>query len=202
MFMKKILALLVVAMSVATVSHAQLQKGNVIVGGDLADFNLGLRKGSTFSMALTPKAAWFINSNFAVGAYVDLEVQTLGGNGQGSIINYGIGPLARYYVNNPKVNLLQHGRFFVEGNAGIGGINYTKSGGGTTNGLDLGIGPGYAYFITPNIGLETLLKVKSTVGFGTTASSSLLDLNVGFQIYLPGRATKNKVMRDIDNSTK
>ncbi len=36
---------------------------------------------------------------------------------------YGIRTFARYYVNSPKVNLLQHGRFFLEGNAGIEGTN-------------------------------------------------------------------------------
>ncbi len=194
--MKKIITLLLVATSVASVSHAQLQKGNVLVGGNIADFNLGLKKGSTFSMDISPKAAWFLNNNFAVGAYVRFGVQTLGGSGSGSKITYGVGPLARYYVNDPKVNLLQHGRFFAEGTAGIGGTNYTKGSGGTTNGLDLGVGPGYAYFITPNIGLETLLKVNSNVGFGTSSTNSYLDLSVGFQIYLPGKATRDKVMRD------
>ncbi len=36
--MKKFLTLLAVALSAATISNAQLQKGNVLVGGDLARF--------------------------------------------------------------------------------------------------------------------------------------------------------------------
>ncbi len=191
MFMKKILTLLVVATSVATVSNAQLQKGNVLVGSDLADFSIGLKKPSVTSLTLSPKAAWFINNNVAVGAYVNLGLVSFSGS---TSTIYGFGPLARYYVNDPKVNLLQHGRFFFEGNLGIGGTN---GGGSSTNGLDYGFGPGYAYFITQNIGLETLLKYKGNAGFGNTPSTSTLDLNIGFQIYLPGRATANKVMRDI-----
>ena len=190
--MKKILTLLVAALGVATISHAQLQKGNVLVGGDLADFKLGLKKGAGFNVNVSPKAAWFINNNVAIGAQVTLDVS--GANNSNTQVGYSVGPLARYYVNSPKVNLLQHGRFFFEGNVGIGGTNVSH--GASTNGLNIGVGPGYAYFITPNIGLETLLKYNGLAGFGNTGSSSNLDLNIGFQIYLPGRATRDKVMRE------
>ena len=75
----------------------------------------------------------------------------------------------------------------MEGNAGIEGFNPAE--GDNTNGLGLGFGPGFAYFITPNVGLETLLKYNLIVGFGSSATSSILNLNVGFQIYLgSGRA--------------
>lgn len=191
--MKKFLTLLAVALSAASISQAQLQKGNVLVGGDLARFNLGLDKGAGFDVHIVPKAAWFIKDNIAVGAYVNLGVGKSAETAP-TVFEYGIGPLARYYVNSQKVNLLQHGRWFFEGNAGIEGRNV--SGGEATNGLGLGIGPGYAYFITPNVGLETLLKYTGKVGFGNDATTSNLRLNVGFQIYLPGRATRNKIMND------
>jgi len=44
--------------------------------------------------------------------------------------------------------------------------------------------------------LETLLKYNGIVGFGNQTTSSTLNLNLGFQIYLPGRATRDKIMRD------
>ena len=90
------------------------------------------------------------------------------------------------------MNLLKHGRWFAEANAGIEGRNQSK-GGGSTNGLGIGFGPGYAYFITPNIGFESLLKWNPLVGFGDEGFQSNLSLNFGFQIYLPGKATLNKV---------
>ncbi len=96
MFMKRILTLLVVAMTIATVSHAQLQKGNVLVGADLANFSIGLKKGAVTNIALSPKAAWFISNNVAVGAYVNFDLITA--KGAGTSTTYGIGPLARYYV--------------------------------------------------------------------------------------------------------
>ena len=193
-FMKKIITLLLLATSVASVSHAQLQKGNVLVGGDLANFNLGLDKGSTFTLDLKPKAAWFIQNNIAVGAYVKLGLSTAKNFTQ---TTYGVGALARYYLGANQVNtesILKHSRVFVEGNAGLEGNNVSH--GATTNGLGLGIGPGVAYFITPNVGLETLLKYEGIVGGGNDGARNNLVLNVGFQIYLPGKATKNKVMKD------
>lgn len=189
--MKKVYLSLVALLGISVAANAQLEKGNVLVGGDIANFSIGLEKGAVTNINLLPKAAWFVNNNFAVGAYVNFGLITA--KDQGSIVNYGIGPLARYYVNDPKVNILNHGRFFVEGTAGIGGVS-VSDGGGNTNGLDLGIGPGYAYFITPNIGLETLLKLNGNVGFGDQTTTSRLALNVGFQIYLPGKATRNRIM--------
>lgn len=191
--MKKCLVLLGVCLGFASMASAQLQKGNVLVGGNIANFNLGLNEGSVYNISLQPKAAWFVSDNFALGAYVQFGIA--GAKDAATTLTYGVGPLARYYVNNPQVNVLKHGRWFGEGNVGIGGENVSK-GGNSTNGLNLGVGPGYAYFITPNVGLETLLKYNGTVGFGNETYSNNIGLSVGLQIYLPGRATKNRVMRE------
>ena len=171
-------------------AKAQIQRGNVLVGGDIANFNLGLNDGSPFQVRINPKAAWFIKDNTAIGAYVDLGLTTA--KGQGTDFLYGVGALARVYAGGNAVNNVRHTRLFVEGNVGIEGENFSRSSiNETTNGLGLGIGPGLAYFITPNIGLEGLLKYQGIVGFGTRPTSSNLNLNVGFQIYLPGRAVRN-----------
>lgn len=192
--MKKITIMLAIIMTAGTFAgKAQIQRGNVLVGGDIADFNLGLNEGSVFSMQINPKAAWFIRDNTAIGAIVDLGLST--GAGTGTNVSYGIGALGRQYLSGDALNVLRHTRFFLEGNVGIQGINY--SGGRTTNGLGLGIGPGLAYFITPNIGLEGLLKYQGILGFGTSATSSNLNLGVGFQIYLPTRTLRNAAERDV-----
>jgi hypothetical protein len=171
--------------------HAQIQKGNVMVGGDISRLDLSLNKGNNFSFIIDPKAAWFIKDNLAVGAYVNFELVTA--KGAGSNINYGIGPLARYYINDGNINVLRHARFFVEGNVGIQGSNPHV--GSSTNGLGLGFGPGLAYFITPNIGLEGLLKYQGIVGFGSNVTSSHLTLGIGFQIYLP-RGSAEKALKN------
>ncbi len=157
-------------MSVVQPAKAQIQKGNVMLGADIANLNLSLNTGSNFSAELNPKAAWFIHDNIAVGGYVDFRISTSKGNG--TDIYYGIGPLARYYINDPNLNPVHHARFFIEANVGIEGSNPEV--GESTNGLGLGVGPGLAYFVTPNIGLEALLKYQGIIGFGSSLTSSNL----------------------------
>jgi len=195
--MKKITVMLAIIMTAgAYVGNAQIQRGNVMVGGDIADFDLGFGDNSTFTMDINPKAAWFIKDNTAVGAYVRLGLQTATGNG--TQVGYGVGALARQYVNGNALSVLRHTRLFFEGNVGIEGENASKSSTNkSTNGLGLGIGPGLAYFITPNIGLEGLLKYNGIYGFGSEGAQNGLNLNIGFQIYLPGRTTVNNTKRDV-----
>src|SRR5205085_2360250 len=131
---------------------AQLQKGTVLIGADLANFDIGLNEGSPFVMSLSPKAAWFIKDHVALGAYVDFGLATA--KDQGETINYGVGALGRYYFSKEDVKVGPT-VFFGEANVGIEGVN--TSGGNSTNGLGIGFGPGLAYFINSNISLETLL---------------------------------------------
>ncbi len=192
--MKKFTLSVMVAF-IATVlsANAQIQKGNVLVGGNFANLNLGLDDAKVVSFQITPKAAWFIQDNVALGAYVNFGLQTA--HNSATVVDYSVGGLGRYYTGK-DVEVLRHGRFFGEANLGIGGRN-TSRGGGHTNGLDYGFGPGFAYFVTPNIGLETLLKYQGLAGFGDAGSQSALQLNFGFQVYLPGRSTANKVKNDV-----
>jgi len=185
-----IAALVAVTMSFG--AQAQIQKGNVFVGGNFANLNLGLDNPKVFSVDLSPKAAWFIEDNIALGGYVNFGLETT--KNAPTTTSYGVGGLGRYYAGS-DVEVLKHGRFFAEATAGFGGVN-VSDGGGKTNGLNLSVGPGFAYFITPNIGLETLLKYNGLVGFGNATSQNNIGLSFGLQIYLPGRGTANKVKGD------
>jgi len=194
--MKRITFIALIAISAFSFNaSAQIQKGNVFVGGNFADINLGLDNPSIFSVDITPKAAWFIQDNIAVGGYVNFGLQTQ--KNAPTTTRYGLGALGRYYTGS-DVEVLRHGRIFAEGTAGFGGVNVSDNG-GKTNGLNLSVGPGFAYFITPNIGLETLLKYNGLVGFGSATSQNNLSLSFGLQIYLPGRGTANKVKGDYNN---
>lgn len=192
--MKKFtLALVAALMALGITANAQIQKGNVLVGGDFANISLGLDNSKVFSFNISPKAAWFIQDNVALGGYVNLGIETA--HNSSTTTNYGVGALGRYYAQN-DAPILRHGRLFAEANLGLGGIN-VSDGGGHTNGLDLGVGPGFAYFVTPSVGLETLLKYNGVAGFGNAGYQSTLTLNFGLQVYLPGRGTVNKVRGDI-----
>ena len=171
-------------------STAQIQQGNVMVGGDLANLRFGLDDSKVVDVELSPKAAWFVRNNLALGAYLNMGIRS--SKGFPTAVDYGVGGLGRYY-GGADVEVLRHGRIFSELTLGIGGLNVDKN---NTNGLEFGVGPGFAYFITPNIGLETLLKYNKVAGFGSAKSQSNINLGFGFQIYLPGRTTANKIKND------
>ncbi|WP_233524537.1 hypothetical protein [Mucilaginibacter conchicola] len=165
---KPFIIALAATLSLSYEAQAQIQKGNVMVGGNMADLNLGLDDSKVFSVELTPKAAWFIQDNVALGAYAKFGIQTA--KNSGTTTQSGLGTLGRYYTG-ADVEVLRHGRFFGEATAGIGGINVSNNS-GNTNGIDFSFGPGFAYFVTPNIGLETLLKYQGTGGFGSAGYQS------------------------------
>lgn len=184
--MQKKLHLLVCVFAACTcMAHAQIERGNVLIGANIANFQFGLREGNHFEVLINPKAAWFVQDNVALGGYLTLGLST--DKGAGTDFSYGVGALARLYTGAAATALHQT-RVFVEANAGIEGFN--PRAGDNTNGLGLGVGPGISYFVTRNIGLEGLVKYNGIIGFGTATTNHLLSLNVGFQIYLPGRTVK------------
>ncbi|MBF8455843.1 hypothetical protein IV494_01505 [Kaistella sp. G5-32] len=189
--MKKLLLAGAVAFFGIT-ANAQLQKGNIMVGGELAAANFGLNEGAGYNFAITPQAAFFVQDNWAVGPYVRLGFS--GAKNSPTLFNYGVGALSRYYFSPGEQgvdSLLKHGRFFLEGNAGIGGTTISD-GGDSANGLDLGVGPGYTYFITKNVGLDASVKLNGNLGFGNRGTTSSIDFRLGMNIFLPSRmAMKN-----------
>lgn len=181
-------------MALTLTANAQIQSGNVMIGGNLANINIGLDKPSVFSLDVTPKVAWFLANNIALGGYVDLGIQTA--KGAETITRYGVGGLGRYYTGS-DVEALKHGRLFGEATIGLGGRNVSGVNGGKTNGLDFSFGPGFSYFVTNNIGLETLVKYNGITGFGNEGYQNNINLSLGLQIYLPGRGTAAKVKGDV-----
>jgi hypothetical protein len=208
--MKKLTLLLCASMGLLGMSRssAQIQQGNLLVGATLGDLKLGLQSGNTsFSIAVSPKIGYFIKDNIVVGAMVNLGFST---DHYSNVFDYGVGAFGRYYFGQKEnMVIMQHARFFVEGNVGITGQNSDQKGSSagsvSTNGLGLGIGPGVAYFITPNIGLEALLKYDLGVGFGNATTSNNFGINVGFQIYLPSkkaRAIYNDAAQEVKEKKK
>ena len=173
-------------------ANAQLQKGNYMVGGELAAAKFGLNDGAGYNFAITPQAAFFVQDNWAVGPYVRLGIA--GAKGADTQFTYGVGALSRYYFSPGEQgvdSLLKHGRFFLEGNVGIGGQN-ASNGGDSANGLDLGFGPGYTYFVTENIGLDASVKINGNLGFGNRGTTSDIGFRLGLNIFLPkGKGMSN-----------
>ncbi|WP_313598417.1 hypothetical protein [Epilithonimonas vandammei] len=184
--MKKVmLGAVMIAAGLLSTANAQIQEGNWMVGSSLLSSRFGLNTGAGYDLAIQPKAAYFIKNNVALGGYVNLGISKTT-KGSPTAFDYGVGALGRYFLSPGEQgvdNLLNHGRWFFEGNAGIGGRSVENA--DSTTGLDFGVGPGYSYFITPNIGLEGLVKYVGRTGFGNEGLNSNITFNVGLSIYLP-----------------
>jgi hypothetical protein len=205
--MKKISLVLIACLGLFGMNKAdaQIQKGNLMVGAGLANIDFGLQKGASVGLDLHPQIGYFFRDNVAVGALVNFGFNYA--KSQGTNINYGIGAFGRYYFTGKQVELIKHARLFAEANVGISGKNTIVTGkpNSSTNGLGIGIGPGVAYFLTPNIGLEALAKYNGIVGFGNTATAHAINIQVGFQIYLPSkkaRALYNDAEKDVKKKVK
>ena len=189
--MKKIFfGAVVLAEGLFSTANAQIQEGNWMVGSSIVSSKFGLNTGGGYKIGFEPKAAYFIKDNTALGAYVKLDFSKET-KGAPAGFEYGVGALGRYFVSPGEAgvdNLLNHGRWFFEGNLGVGG--YSVEDGPSTTGLDFGVGPGYSYFITPNIGVEGLVKYVGRAGFGSEGLNSNITFNVGFSIYLPTSQAK------------
>lgn len=176
--MKKIIAAFSLVLGLTVYSqraNAQLQEGNLMVGANLMNLDASFGDRSQFSMDITPKLGYFIKDNLVIGGQVALHYVTT--KHLGSSYRYEVGAFGRYYFSPSEVApLLNHGRFFGEANLGIGGDNNAPIG------LSFGLGPGYSYFITPNIGLEALVKLHGIAGNGSSVG---IGFGLGFQIYLP-----------------
>ncbi|HCA07845.1 hypothetical protein [Chryseobacterium sp.] len=195
---KLIFAGILAATGLTATANAQIQQGNWMVGSTLATSNFGLNSGAGYDFSVEPRAAYFIKDNVAVGGYVKLGFLKPG-KGEATQFNYAVGALGRYFLSPGEKgvdNLLNHGRWFLEGNVGIGGTSVEN--GISTTGLDFGAGPGYSYFITPNIGVEGLVKYNGVTGFGNEGLTSKISFNIGFSIYLPTSKAKD-VARDVRN---
>lgn len=193
------------------ISNAQLSQGDIMLGSDLGSglvsttnnglfgLNFGLNDGAGYNLGLSPKVGYFVVDNFLIGVSTNLGF-TKSAEVAGESVNttvYGIQALSRYYLFPGVVgvdNLLKRGRFFVEANGGISGVNVKD--GSSTNGIALGFGPGYSYFITDYVALETTLKYNGLAGGGDVNYLNSIGLNIGIQIFLPSSQAENIIDRN------
>ena len=207
--MKKLLFLTtIIILGFSGVSNAQTEKGTFMLGSDLGSglvnnasrglfgLNFGLNEGAGFNVGISPKMGYFVRDNFMLGAVVNLGF-TKSAEYDGfstRTTTYGVQALTRYYMSQGEKgvdNFLKRGSFFSEANAGVAGVNVKD--GPTTNGFAFGVGPGYSYFVTPNVALETTLKYNGLVGGGNTTYQHALGLNFGVQVFLDKAEGKRRI---------
>lgn len=194
------------------ISHAQLEQGNFMLGTDIGSglvnpassglfsMNFGLNEGAGYDLGLSPKAGYFFTDNFLLGAVINLGfTKSAEQDGQSTKSTvYGIQALSRFYINPEEANvqnLINNGRFFIELNAGLSGVNVKD--GATTNGFGFGFGPGYAYFPTSNFAFEGSLKYNGLTGAGNEDHQHSLGVNLGIMVYFGG-ATAGEAIEDFD----
>jgi hypothetical protein len=154
--------------------NAQIEKGTVMVGG-----NLGLKTGEGNSeFSLNPNIGFFVANNFAIGGHANYSSRELGTT---KVNEFGIGPFARYYfgVTSTKPFLVTEFDFLS---------NTTKVGDQkiSTSGTGFLFGMGFAAFINETVAVEGVTgynyaKYKNADGAGGFA------MRFGFQIYLNNR---------------
>lgn len=181
-------------------AQAQLQKGNLLLGGNVGNINFGSINSNSehFSMSFAPKAGYFIIDNLAIGLANPWYASW------GSNANYRSGALSvfgRYYFNDAKTIVLNKARFFVGLETGFGSSRtkekfsqypaIIKSNYGMFD-----VEAGFAYFLTSSVALEAALKLDNT--FYSTASNSALGIRLGFQIHLPTARIK-EAYHDVKN---
>lgn len=207
--MKKLLFLsTVIIFGFTGMSNAQTEQGTIMLGSDLGSglvnnasrglfgLNFGLNEGAGFNVGISPKMGYFVRDNFMLGAVVNLGfTKSAEYNGYSTrTTTYGIQGLTRYYMSQGERgvdNFIRRGSFFGEANAGIAGVNVKD--GPTTNGFAFGVGPGYSYFVTENVALETTLKYNGLVGGGNTTYQHALGLNFGVQVFLDREEGKRRI---------
>jgi hypothetical protein len=161
-------------------AYSQSEKGSILLGGNATMSFSSQSHNKYFSASVSPHVGIFIANRFALGATIPFGYSSSWVNSS-RYLNIGIGPFVRYYMGGGKVvPFLQgkggwnHSRYSYEEPSGIKRKDIQNSGYG-------GLGLGLAYFITPSVGLESLLSYD--LYRQNSFTNRVLNLNVGFQIY-------------------
>jgi len=177
---KFLFATMIGLLSISTMD-AQMDKGDFILGANLGSgivsktsnglfgLDFGLNDGAGFNVGISPKVGYFFSDNVLFGATVNLGfVKSPETNGQAAETTiYGVQGLFRYYFRPADFDiedLPKKGVFFWETNAGLAGFDV--SGGNFTSGLALGLGSGYALFVSDTVALELTGKYNGLAGGG------------------------------------
>jgi hypothetical protein len=187
--MKKLIlgSLLSVALF-ANNAFGQTEKGNLLIGGSIANIRIGVVDAGGSSISLTPNAGYFVADGIAIGASLPIGFSSssydgFGGKYTTSSTNFGLGAFGRYYFStgNPLsffgglslgVNAYSYKSKFTP----TSGSSFTDSDSDTDFYSVLSVGA--VYFLNETIGVEGILSTSDI-----TENGFALNFGVGFQIY-------------------
>ena len=173
--MKNYLLTLLAITAMVTVSNAQTEKTDWLVGGNMT---INTTEGNS-QFTLQPSAGYFFARNFAAGGQVTLSFAKQEDTKYSS---FSIGPFARYYfdIRNSPFKPFLH----ADLNFGSTAVkdNFGKTSTTTTSFF---IGAGGAYFINSNVALEALAGYNRTKIETYDPTNGFL-FRIGFQVHLLG----------------
>ncbi|WP_276134050.1 hypothetical protein [Polluticoccus soli] len=163
-------------LSASFITNAQTDKGNWMVGGSLGSIAgqiaIGEPSYGGFGLSINPAAGYFVKNNLAVGAGIQLTPWI----GDEFSFGYGIQPFVRRYFGKGLT------KPFAEASAGYSGFISAED--GRPFFLTANVGSGLAYFITPNVALESRLSVSAHSGSDWEYVALMPAITVGFQLHL------------------
>ncbi len=163
------------------------EKGTAMWGGNLIGGYVQTDKAGELNVLLSPKVARFVRKGLAVGGYANPGY---------------VRALTRWLLNGPirqvcwavtmlleRMQVIMSGSscLFVEANAGYGGTTIADV---SSSGINLGIGPGFAYFIRENAAIEGIIKYDAFLRFRNESAINEIRFGLGFQLYLSPRREK------------
>lgn len=180
--MKKVIFTIVIA-ATAFAANAQTGKGNWLIGGS-ASFSSSKDGGegaeSVSNFVIAPDAGYFVADDLAVGAMIQFQSAT------GGYSNFAAAPFVRYYF----LPIGDNAKLFGQGSFGFGSTKLSSDDESVSStAWELRAGP--AFFLNPNVALETTLSYGQTKLKDVPASKAF-GVNVGFQIHLGGGSSKKK----------
>lgn len=179
--MKKVLFAALMLVSAQGV-FAQINKGQWLVGGNIAfeSQKHGDAKATAFN--ISPNAGYFFINNFAGGLRASFS--SVKPKNVDATTDLLIAPFVRYYFlpAAEKVNVFADAAY---------GFGSQKSGGESDGQNEFAITAGPAVFLSPNTALELGLYYKSAGGdaYGKDDRYNRFGFNIGFQVHL-GNAKK------------
>ena len=178
---KKIFLAVPLVFCLCGLSAAQTTKGSKLIGGT-GTLHIGTGNNKGTLLMLSPRVGQFVADDLALGASLPLSLYAYSGSTTTSV---GLSPFARGYFGASTA------RFLLEGRIGFQRVAYNSDDSNfndNSTSFTYGLGLGAAHFITNQIGLELLLSYDNSGNNDAIlniANLTGINLNVGFQIYLP-----------------
>ncbi|MEO6315313.1 MAG: outer membrane beta-barrel protein [Chitinophagaceae bacterium] len=174
--MKKILSTILASMLLLNLLHAQTDKGDWMVGGNMT---INTTKGNS-EFTLQPSAGYFFANNFVAGAQFTMSFSKQEDTKYSTL---SVGPFARYYIN---IKDSQFKPFFhADFNVGSTAVKIPPFDKTSTTTTSFFIGGGGAYFINSNVALEALAGYNR-IKIETYDPSNGFLFRIGFQVHLLG----------------